>query len=79
MMRYDSAVNAIFQQHHMKQKVTKIVTVLKLTWYRKIKTVIYSWYVFRQKRSLPHILQHKTGIYDTDKSQLQTGQDLNYA
>jgi hypothetical protein len=63
----------------MKQQVTKNLSVLKLTWNRKIKTVIYSWYVFRQKRSLSHVLQHKTGIYDTDKSQLQAGKELNYA
>jgi len=54
-------------------------SVLKLTWNRKIKTVIDSWHVFRQKRSLSHILQHKTGIYDTNKSQLQAGQELHYA
>lgn len=55
----------------MEQQVTEIFSVLKLTWNRKIKTAIYSWYVFRQKCSLSHVLQHKTGIYDTDKSQLQ--------
>jgi len=63
----------------MKQQGTKIFSVLKLTWNRKIKTVMYSWYVFRQKRSLSHVLQHKTGIYDTDEGQLQAGQKLNYA
>jgi len=30
---------------------------------------MYSWYVFRQKCSLSHVLQYKTGIYDTGKSQ----------
>jgi hypothetical protein len=63
----------------VKQQVTKMFSVLKLTWNRKIKTVIDSWHVFRQKRSLSHILQHKTGIYDTNKSQLQAGQELDYA
>ena len=55
----------------MEQQVTEIFSVLKLTWNRKIKTVMYSWYVFRQKCSLSHVLQYKTGIYDTGKSQLQ--------
>jgi hypothetical protein len=63
----------------MEQQVTEIFSVLKLTWNRTIKTVMHSWYVFRQKCSLSHVLQHKTGVYDTDKSQLQAGQELNYA
>jgi len=30
---------------------------------------MYSKHVFGKKRSLPHVLQNKTGIYDTNKSQ----------
>jgi len=32
---------------------------------------MYSRHVFGKKRSLPHVLQNKTGIYDTNKSQLK--------